>query len=103
MYAGLADPSRFPRREWLAAARRAVDSATMAELGYPDPRGAERLRGELAAYLSRTRGVQADSGRPHPPAIVLGYGASPAARARADIGLAVEAIEAGTDAPALRT
>jgi GntR family transcriptional regulator / MocR family aminotransferase len=63
MYAGLPDPSRFPRREWLAASRRAVDSATIAELGYPDPRGAQRLRGELAAYLSRTRGVQADPGR----------------------------------------
>lgn len=178
MYAGLADPSRFPRREWLAAARRAVDSATMAELGYPDPRGAQRLRRELAAlnqaalaeffavhaydrHVRRMRaeyrrrrellvaqlatrvprarvtgvaaGLQcvvmlpgdadpenvvaeglrrglsfrtladyaADPGRPHPPAIVLGYGASPAARARADIGLAVKAIEAGTAAHAI--
>jgi GntR family transcriptional regulator/MocR family aminotransferase len=69
MYGGVPDPSRFPRREWLAAARRAVDSATVAELGYPDPRGAARLRRELAVYLTRTRGVQAD-----PELTLVGHG-----------------------------
>jgi GntR family transcriptional regulator/MocR family aminotransferase len=69
MYGGVPDPSGFPRREWLAAARRAVDSATVAELGYCDPRGASRLRRELAAYLTRTRGVQAD-----PERTLVGHG-----------------------------
>jgi GntR family transcriptional regulator / MocR family aminotransferase len=63
------DRSRFPRREWLAATRRAVESATLAELDYTDPRGTERLRRELAVYLARTRGVQAD-----PERTLVGHG-----------------------------
>ena len=69
MYGGGPDLSRFPRREWLAAARRAVDSATPAELDYTEPRGTERLRRELAVYLTRTRGVQAD-----PELTLVGHG-----------------------------
>ena len=69
MYGGGPDLSRFPRREWLAAARRAIDSATVAELDYTEPRGTERLRRELAVYLTRTRGVQAD-----PELTLVGHG-----------------------------
>jgi GntR family transcriptional regulator / MocR family aminotransferase len=69
MYGGGPDLSCFPRREWLAAARRAVDTATLAELDYTEPRGAERLRRELAVYLTRTRGVQAD-----PELTLVGHG-----------------------------
>ena len=69
MYGGGPDLSRFPRREWLAAARRAVESATPAELDYTEPRGTERLRRELAVYLTRTRGVQAD-----PELTLVGHG-----------------------------
>ena len=35
-------------------------NATAVELGYPDPRGAEALRGVLAGYLRRVRGAVAD-------------------------------------------
>ena len=69
MYGGGPDLSRFPRREWLAATRRALDSATPAELDYTEPRGTERLRRELAVYLTRTRGVQAD-----PELTLVGHG-----------------------------
>jgi DNA-binding transcriptional MocR family regulator len=40
-------------------------------------------------------GYAAEPDKPHPPAIVLAYGASPASRAEANIKLAVTAIEAG--------
>ncbi len=69
LYGGLPDPSLFPRREWLAAARRAVDTASVAELGYADPRGTGRLRQQLSGYLGRTRGVQAPPGR-----LLIGHG-----------------------------
>ena len=68
-YGGLPDPSLFPRREWLAAARRAVDAATIADLGYGQARGTARLRDQLAAYLRRTRGVDASADR-----VVIGQG-----------------------------
>jgi GntR family transcriptional regulator/MocR family aminotransferase len=63
LYAGRPDPTLFPRREWLAATRRALESASASELGDLDPRGAQRLREQLAAYLARTRGVHASADR----------------------------------------
>ena len=54
--AGIPDTTGFPRREWLAAVRRAAGSPA-ADLGYPDPAGTPRLRAALAAYVARTRGV----------------------------------------------
>jgi GntR family transcriptional regulator / MocR family aminotransferase len=71
MYGGGPDLSQFPRREWLAAARRAVDSATVVELDYIGPRGVKRLRQEIAGYLTRTRGVKAD-----PELTMIGHGFS---------------------------
>src|SRR5260370_1007808 len=52
LYGGRPDPSLFPRQEWLMATRRALDSASVAELGDLDPRGARRLRQQLASYLA---------------------------------------------------
>jgi GntR family transcriptional regulator / MocR family aminotransferase len=66
---GLPDASTFPRRDWLAAARRALEAATSADLGYTDPAGAPRLREELAGYLRRTRGVAAEPAR-----VLVGHG-----------------------------
>jgi GntR family transcriptional regulator/MocR family aminotransferase len=60
---GSPDLSLFPRPAWLAAARRAVNSAPSAALGYADPRGRPELRAALAGYLARARGVQADPDR----------------------------------------
>jgi GntR family transcriptional regulator / MocR family aminotransferase len=60
---GEPDLSAFPRREWLAAARRALADAPDHLLGYGDPRGIAPLRTVLAEYLARARGVHADPAR----------------------------------------
>src|SRR3954454_23134458 len=54
---GLPDLVAFPRAAWLRAMQRAVRHAPAGELGHADPRGARELRGELAAYAARVRGV----------------------------------------------
>jgi len=51
------DVSLFPRAAWLASLRRALRDAPDARLDYGDPRGAPELRGALARYLGRVRGV----------------------------------------------
>jgi GntR family transcriptional regulator/MocR family aminotransferase len=60
---GSPDVSAFPRREWLAAARRALLAAPSAALDYGDPRGLPELRQALAQYLARARGVRATADR----------------------------------------
>jgi GntR family transcriptional regulator/MocR family aminotransferase len=55
---GLPDLVAFPRAAWLRALQRAVRTAPAAELGHVDPAGVQALRGELAAYLARVRGVR---------------------------------------------
>src|SRR5580658_10405404 len=60
---GEPDVSSFPRREWLAAARKALAAAPDHVLGYGDPRGLPELRTALAEYLARARGVVTDPGR----------------------------------------
>ena len=54
------DVSEFPRAAWLRSLREALATITNADLGYGDPRGVEALRGALADYLGRVRGVVAD-------------------------------------------
>jgi GntR family transcriptional regulator/MocR family aminotransferase len=56
---GVPDLSGFPRAAWLRAERSVLDRASVAELGYGDPRGHRWLRGELAGWLARTRGLRA--------------------------------------------
>jgi GntR family transcriptional regulator/MocR family aminotransferase len=58
-----ADRGAFPRRAWLAAARRALADAPDVDLGYGAWEGAPALRTALAAYLGRTRGVVAEPER----------------------------------------
>ena len=58
--AGVPDLSAFPRRAWLATARKVLAAAPDHLLGYPDPRGVPQLRAALADYLARARGVTAD-------------------------------------------
>jgi GntR family transcriptional regulator / MocR family aminotransferase len=60
---GRPDISLFPRNAWLASLRRALRDAPDARLDYGDPRGAPELRGALARYLGRVRGVAADPER----------------------------------------
>jgi GntR family transcriptional regulator / MocR family aminotransferase len=60
---GRPDISLFPRNAWLASLRRALRDAPDARLDYGDPRGAPELRGALARYLGRVRGVACDPER----------------------------------------
>ncbi|MFJ6070158.1 PLP-dependent aminotransferase family protein [Streptomyces sp. NPDC093065] len=60
---GTPDLASFPRAEWLRAARRALTAAPNEALGYGDPRGRPELRGALADYLARARGVRAEPER----------------------------------------
>jgi GntR family transcriptional regulator / MocR family aminotransferase len=62
LWPGEPDLSAFPRGEWLTAARKAIADAPDAVFGYGDPRGLPALRGALAEYLTRTRGVVAAPG-----------------------------------------
>jgi len=91
--AGVPDLSAFPRRAWLATARKVLAAAPDHLLGYPDPRGLPQLRTALAGYLARARGVTADPGR---IVICAGFahglaGISRALRATGAATLAVEA------------
>ena len=56
---GVPDLSGFPRAAWLRAERTVFEQADVADLGYDDPHGSERLRRELAGWLARTRGLRA--------------------------------------------
>ncbi|GIF73366.1 MocR-like pyridoxine biosynthesis transcription factor PdxR [Asanoa siamensis] len=55
--------AQFPRREWLAAARRAITAAPHEAFALGDARGRVELRTALADYLARARGVYADPDR----------------------------------------
>ncbi len=60
LWPGSPDVSSFPRAAWAAAARRALTAAPSEAFGYGDPRGRPGLRGALAEYLARVRGVRTD-------------------------------------------
>jgi GntR family transcriptional regulator / MocR family aminotransferase len=57
---GVPDLAGFPRAAWLRAERAVLERASVADLGYGDPRGSEWLRTELAGWLARTRGLRAE-------------------------------------------
>ena len=59
---GVPDLSGFPRAAWLRAERAVLEQASVADLGYGDPRGSQWLRTELAGWLARRRGLRADPG-----------------------------------------
>lgn len=48
----------FPRGDWRRAYERALRAARDTDLDYGDPRGASRLRTELAGYLGRVRAAR---------------------------------------------
>src|SRR6476661_9670182 len=91
--AGAPDLSAFPRRAWLATARKVLANAPDYLLGYPDPRGLPQLRAALADYLARARGVTAD-----PAHIVIcagfAHGLAGISRALRATGCATLAVEA---------
>ncbi|WP_345634985.1 MocR-like pyridoxine biosynthesis transcription factor PdxR [Rugosimonospora acidiphila] len=55
--------SEFPRKQWLAAARRALTAAPHEAFGLGDALGRVELRTALAGYLTRARGVHAEPER----------------------------------------
>ena len=57
---GEPDRGSFPRRDWAASLRRALNAAPDDLFGYGDPRGLRSLRVALASYLGRSRAVRAD-------------------------------------------
>jgi GntR family transcriptional regulator / MocR family aminotransferase len=60
---GHPDLSSFPRDAWLSASRRVLQQAPAKVFGYPSTDGTPQLRGALARYLGRSRGVLADAER----------------------------------------
>ncbi|HZV73954.1 MAG TPA: PLP-dependent aminotransferase family protein [Conexibacter sp.] len=60
---GTPDLASFPRAAWLRSLRTALASAPDEALGYADPAGTRELRGALARYVGRARGVAADGER----------------------------------------
>ncbi len=61
---GAPDVAAFPRSRWLAAARRALNTAPAEAFGYaPDARGRPELHQALAGYLARARGVRVSPDR----------------------------------------
>src|SRR5688572_12719747 len=54
------DLHSFPRKAWLKATRKALESMRPRELGYDARHGTQALRQSLAAYLGRVRSVVAD-------------------------------------------
>jgi GntR family transcriptional regulator / MocR family aminotransferase len=60
---GLPDLSSFPRGDWVWATGQVCSAVAAPDLGYGDPRGSERLRDVLAAYLRRVRAADADPAR----------------------------------------
>ncbi|MFI5802701.1 PLP-dependent aminotransferase family protein [Streptomyces sp. NPDC051561] len=63
LFPGTPELSSFPCPEWLKAYRKALTAAPYEAFGYSDPRGRPELRGVLAEYLARARGVHADPER----------------------------------------
>lgn len=57
------DLNVFPRHTWLRSLRLALSTALNEDLGYISPLGHPQLRTEVAHYLSRARGVEADPDR----------------------------------------
>jgi GntR family transcriptional regulator/MocR family aminotransferase len=90
------DVTTFPRAAWARCLRRAAASITDADLGYGDPRGVEALRGALADYLGRVRGVIAS---PETVVVTTGYtqGLAIVCRALAETGGTRIALESPAD------
>ncbi|MER6674370.1 PLP-dependent aminotransferase family protein [Streptomyces sp. NPDC000983] len=60
---GTPDVSGFPRADWLASYRRALQQAPSEAFGPGDPAGRAELREALAEYLARARGVRCEPDR----------------------------------------
>ncbi|MEU1115606.1 MULTISPECIES: PLP-dependent aminotransferase family protein [unclassified Streptomyces] len=77
---GLPDLSAFPRAAWLRAERSVLAGLTPTDFGYGDPRGTPALRGAVARWLSRSRGVRCD-----PEDVLIVNGTAQALRLLVDV------------------
>ncbi|MER7245995.1 PLP-dependent aminotransferase family protein [Kribbella sp. NPDC000426] len=57
---GVPDLAAFPRAAWLRAERAVLKDLESASFGYGDPAGTPALRGAVANWLARNRGIAAD-------------------------------------------
>jgi GntR family transcriptional regulator/MocR family aminotransferase len=91
-FPGAPDLSSFPRSLWLRTMREVLASTPPSAFAYPDARGTPELRGALAAYLRRVRGVVVE-----PDSIVVCSGATQGlallGRALAHRGMGAIAVE----------
>ncbi|MFI6154886.1 PLP-dependent aminotransferase family protein [Kitasatospora sp. NPDC051170] len=89
---GVPDLAAFPRAAWLRAERAVLDTLAASDLGYGDIRGTSQLRGAVADWLARTRGIRTD-----PEEVLIVAGASQAlallGRALGRIGVTEVAVE----------
>lgn len=89
---GLPDLAAFPRAAWLRAERSVLAGLTPSDFGYGDPRGTPALRGAVARWLSRNRGIPAD-----PDDVLIVNGTAQALRLLVDVlraeGIAEVAVE----------
>ncbi|MGC4820571.1 PLP-dependent aminotransferase family protein [Micromonospora sp. DT63] len=84
---GVPDLTAFPRADWLRSERAVLGRVAAADLGYGDPCGAPALRGAVAAWLARNRGITVD-----PVDVIIVAGVSQA------VGLLAQALRpAGID------
>ena len=51
------DLASFPKKQWVKSVRSTLASMASRDIGYGEPQGAPVLRGALADYLSRVRGL----------------------------------------------
>ncbi|MFE0177625.1 PLP-dependent aminotransferase family protein [Streptomyces sp. NPDC059002] len=89
---GLPDLSAFPRAAWLRAERAVLAGLVPEDFGYGDPRGTPGLRGAVARWLSRNRGIVAD-----PDDVMIVNGTAQALRLLVDVlraeGISQVAVE----------
>jgi GntR family transcriptional regulator/MocR family aminotransferase len=93
----LPDAGLFPRAQWLAAMRTALHRARGQDFAYGEPLGAAGLRRQLAAFLTRTRGVFAT-----PDRTCVFAGSSQALHALASVLRANGAARIGVEDPGHR-
>jgi GntR family transcriptional regulator / MocR family aminotransferase len=93
---GRPDARAFPRAAWGRAMRWAIREAPADAFALGDPRGRAELRGTLAAYLGRARGVRAD-----PAHIIICSGYTQALGLLADVFAGLGISAAGMENPGI--
>ncbi|WP_055702823.1 PLP-dependent aminotransferase family protein, partial [Streptomyces silaceus] len=91
---GLPDLAAFPRAAWLRAERAVLAGLTPSDFGYGDPRGTPALRGAVARWLSRNRGIPAD-----PDDVLIVNGTAQALRLLVDVLRAAGISEVAVEEP----